>query len=96
MRVNNDCRRDILERLRADGPLPTSELPDTCVVPWKSSGWNDNRNVRMMLDKLVQRGRSPPQGELAATGSGTSPPGSIPTIPSLHSVRPAGGSTRAA
>ena len=25
--ANNDCRRDILERLRADGPLPASELP---------------------------------------------------------------------
>ena len=62
VRANNDCRRDILERLRADGPLPTSELPDTCVVPWRSSGWNNNRNLRMMLDKLVQR------GEVAAAG----------------------------
>jgi len=60
--ANNDCRRDILERLRADGPLPASELPDTCVVPWRSSGWNNNRNLRMMLDKLVQR------GEVAAAG----------------------------
>jgi uncharacterized protein YcaQ len=60
--ANNDCRREILERLRADGPLPTSELPDTCVVSWASSGWNDNRNLRMMLDKLVQR------GEVAAAG----------------------------
>ena len=60
--ANNDCRRDILERLRADGPLPASELPDTCVVPWASSGWNNNRNLRMMLDKLVQR------GEVAAAG----------------------------
>jgi uncharacterized protein len=56
VRANNDCRLEILDRLRADGPLPTSELPDTCVVPWASSGWNDNRNLRMMLDKLVQRG----------------------------------------
>ena len=31
VKANNACRRDILERLRADGPLPTSELPDTCV-----------------------------------------------------------------
>ena len=62
VRANNDCRRDILDRLRADGPLPASELPDTCVVPWRSSGWNDNRNLRMMLDKLVQR------GEVAAAG----------------------------
>ncbi len=62
VRANNDCRRDILERLRADGPLPANELPDTCVVPWASSGWNNNRNLRMMLDKLVER------GEVAAAG----------------------------
>jgi uncharacterized protein YcaQ len=60
--ANNDCRREVLERLRADGPLPASELPDTCVVPWASSGWNDNRNLRKMLDMLVQR------GEVAAAG----------------------------
>ena len=60
--ANNDCRRDILERLRADGPLPAFELPDTCVVPWRSSGWNNNRDLRMLLDKLVQR------GEIAAAG----------------------------
>jgi uncharacterized protein YcaQ len=60
--ANNDCRRDILERLRADGPLPSSELPDTCVLPWRSSGWNNNRNLRMMLEKLVER------GEVAAAG----------------------------
>ncbi|MBB6629131.1 YcaQ family DNA glycosylase [Nocardioides sp. KIGAM211] len=53
---NNGCRRDILERLRADGPLPQKELPDTCVRPWRSSGWNDHRNVTMMLESLVQRG----------------------------------------
>jgi uncharacterized protein len=62
VRANNDCRRDILERLRSDGPLPASELPDTCVVPWRSSGWNNNRNLRMMLDRLVQC------GEVAAAG----------------------------
>ena len=62
VRANNDCRRDILERLRADGPLPSSELPDTCVVPWASSGWNNNRNLRMMLNQLVER------GEVAAAG----------------------------
>jgi uncharacterized protein YcaQ len=54
--TNNDCRRDILERLRADGPLPKSELPDTCVQPWSSSGWNNNKNLTMMLALLVERG----------------------------------------
>ncbi len=62
VQANNECRRDILERLRADGPLPSSELPDTCVVPWTSSGWNDRRNVRMLLHTLVGR------GEVAAAG----------------------------
>jgi uncharacterized protein len=54
--ANEACRHDILERLRADGPLPSRELPDTCVQPWISTGWNNNRNVAMMLDFLVQRG----------------------------------------
>ncbi len=53
---NDACRRDILERLRSDGPLPVRELPDTCVRPWSSSGWNNNRNVTMLLDLMVQRG----------------------------------------
>ncbi len=56
VRDNNDCRREILERLRADGPLPQRELPDTCVRPWASSGWNDNRNLTMMLEQLARRG----------------------------------------
>src|SRR5690349_13291424 len=60
--ANNDCRREVLERLRADGPLPMSELPDICEVPWRSSGWNNNRNLRMLMAKLVER------GEVAAAG----------------------------
>lgn len=54
--ANHACRRDILERLRADGPLPSRELPDTCVRPWASTGWTNNKNVTMMLEFLVQRG----------------------------------------
>ena len=53
---NDLCRSDILETLRADGPLPASALPDTCVRPWRSSGWNNHRNVRMLLDLLEARG----------------------------------------
>ena len=47
-------RLDILDRLRSDGPLTSAELPDTCEVPWRSSGWTNNQNVVKMLDKLVQ------------------------------------------
>jgi uncharacterized protein len=54
--ANDACRRDILERLEASGPLTSRELPDTCVVPWASSGWTNNQNVVKMLDLMVARG----------------------------------------
>ena len=60
--ANDGFRRDLLDELRRDGPLTLRELPDTCDIPWRSSGWNNNRNVRMMLDLLVK------SGEVAAAG----------------------------
>lgn len=54
--ANDACRRDVLDALRADGPLPTSALPDTCEVPWRSSGWNNNRNLPRLLNLMVERG----------------------------------------
>lgn len=54
--ANDACRRDILARLGADGPLASRDLPDTCVAPWRSSGWNDHRNVPRMLDMMAGRG----------------------------------------
>jgi uncharacterized protein YcaQ len=60
--ANDACRRDILARLERDGPLTWRDLPDTCVVPWTSSGWNNDRNVAMMLEFMVAR------GEIAADG----------------------------
>jgi len=56
VRANDACRRDILDRLGRAGPLTSRELPDTCTVPWKSSGWNNDRNVAMMLECLELRG----------------------------------------
>lgn len=56
VRANDACRRDILVALETSGPLPSTELPDTCVVPWKSSGWNNNRNVGQLLELMVLRG----------------------------------------
>ncbi|HEY6748281.1 MAG TPA: crosslink repair DNA glycosylase YcaQ family protein [Mycobacteriales bacterium] len=55
VQANDACRRDILDRLTRSGPLTSRELPDTCVVPWKSSGWNDDRNVTQLLELLVRR-----------------------------------------
>ncbi|MGH3450467.1 MAG: DNA glycosylase AlkZ-like family protein, partial [Haloechinothrix sp.] len=56
VRANDACRLDILDRLRSSGPLPSRELPDTCKVPWRSSGWTSHRNVTQMLEFMVQRG----------------------------------------
>lgn len=54
--ANDGCRRDLLRRLREYGPLPSKELPDTCAKPWASSGWNNNRNVTMLLEMMERRG----------------------------------------
>ena len=56
IKANDVCRRDILKQLKASGPLPMRELPDTCAVPWASTGWTNNRNVEKMLDLMVARG----------------------------------------
>lgn len=44
LEANDGCRREILATLYDEGPLPRSELPDTTVVPWESSGWNNDRS----------------------------------------------------
>ena len=54
--ANDACRRDILGRLGRSGPLTSRELPDTCKVPWASTGWTNNRNVTQMLEFMVRRG----------------------------------------
>ena len=54
--ANDRCRLDILDRLRAEGPLPSRELPDTCDKPWQSTGWTNNKNVTRLLDFMVGRG----------------------------------------
>jgi uncharacterized protein len=56
VRVNDACRRDILERLGESGPLTSRDLPDKCEVAWGSSGWTNNRNVAQLLEFMVQRG----------------------------------------
>jgi uncharacterized protein YcaQ len=56
VRANDACRLDILDRLGSSGPLPSRDLPDTCKVPWRSSGWTNNRNVTQLLELMVLRG----------------------------------------
>jgi uncharacterized protein YcaQ len=61
---NDRFRRDILELLGSSGPLSSREIPDTCVVPWASTGWTNNRNVTQMLESLMMRGEVAIAGRL--------------------------------
>ncbi|HET9082061.1 MAG TPA: crosslink repair DNA glycosylase YcaQ family protein [Trebonia sp.] len=54
--ANDKCRREILARLAAAGPLQSRELPDLCEKPWESTGWTNNKNVTRLLEFMVSRG----------------------------------------
>jgi uncharacterized protein len=56
IRDNDAFRRDILELLGESGATASRDIPDTCVVPWASTGWTNNRNVTQMLECLMMRG----------------------------------------
>lgn len=53
---NDGFRRDILARLRDEGPLRTGDIPDTAQRSWGSTGWTNNRNVTQMLEILTRLG----------------------------------------
>ena len=54
--ANDACRRDVLAHLRAEGPTPARLIEDTCEVPWRSSGWTDDKNVMKLLELMEARG----------------------------------------
>lgn len=56
LRRNESFRRDVLDRLGASGPMLSRDIPDTCAVPWASTGWTHDRNVTQMLEFLMMRG----------------------------------------
>ncbi len=62
LEANELFRNEVLDVLDADGPLPSREVHATAQVPFRSSGWNTDRNVRMMLSLLLG------QGEVATNG----------------------------
>jgi uncharacterized protein len=57
LRANESFQRDILALLGDRGPVTSRDIPDTCVVPWASTGWTNNRNVTQMLEFLMMRGQ---------------------------------------
>ncbi len=56
LEANELFRNEVLDILDADGPLLSRDIHASAQVPWRSSGWNVDRNVRMMLECLLGRG----------------------------------------
>jgi uncharacterized protein len=56
LETNTTFRADVIDRLRAEGPLHAAEVPDTAQVSWRSTGWTNNRNSSQMLELLVTTG----------------------------------------
>lgn len=52
LEANPGFRRDVLARLRDDGPLLSKDIADTAEVPWQSSGWTHEKNVTHLLELL--------------------------------------------
>ena len=64
LEANDSFKQDVLDRLTDAGPLTSRDIPDTCAVPWASSGWTNNRNVTQMLEFLMMRGEIAIAGRL--------------------------------
>ena len=56
MEANEGFVSRILDRIAADGPQTSREIPDEADVPWVSTGWTNNRNVTQMLECLHMSG----------------------------------------
>jgi uncharacterized protein YcaQ len=57
LEANAGFRADVLARLRAEGPLLASEIPDTAQVDRAPDGWYGKNQVPHMLDFLSRQGR---------------------------------------
>jgi uncharacterized protein YcaQ len=53
---NAAFHRSIVAEIRNRGPLRSRDLVDQAVVPWRTGGWNDGKNVGRMLDSLWKVG----------------------------------------
>ena len=56
LEANAKFRSEVLARLRADGPLLASEIPDTAQVDRAPDGWYGKNQVPHMLDFLSRQG----------------------------------------
>jgi len=57
MKANDSLQRTILRQIREHGPLPSRAFEDRSSLAIRTSGWNNGRNVGMMLFYLERIGR---------------------------------------
>ena len=57
MKANDALRRSMMRQIRERGPLPSRAFEDRSTGAWQSSGWNNGRNVGMMLFYLQMTGQ---------------------------------------
>lgn len=56
LEANDRFRAEVLARLRAEGPLLASDIPDTAEVTRPPDGWSGSNQVAHMLDFLQRQG----------------------------------------
>jgi uncharacterized protein YcaQ len=56
LEANASFRADVVARLRAEGPLLASQIPDTAAVRRGADGWSGSNQVPHMLELLCHRG----------------------------------------
>ena len=56
LKTHASVRREVLRRLRADGPLRTRDFTATALEEWKGGGWSDDKSIAMMLETLWAKG----------------------------------------
>jgi uncharacterized protein YcaQ len=57
IKMNDSLRQSILRQIRQRGPLPSRAFEDQSTGAWRSTGWNNARNVGMMLFYLQMMGQ---------------------------------------
>jgi uncharacterized protein YcaQ len=83
LEANDLFRAEVLDALEDSGPMLAREVHATAQVPWRSSGWNTDRNVTMLLEVLEKQGVVAVDGRrgrqrLWNLASRVHPPGLVP------------------
>ena len=57
LKTHASVRREVLRRLRADGPLRTRDFTATALEDWTGNAWNGEKSISSMLETLWAMGQ---------------------------------------